>query len=440
MKIKYIFFISLVTALLGACQKESDVNPATGTFIRYFGSENNNDAVLAIEAGDGYILLSNVEIQISATKVQSKLKITKTDFNGQLIWDRYYPEFSVDENDDEGMKGASIAYLPETGYLIVGDWIKEGKTELLLLKTNLRGVLTDSITISGADINDSQTNYESASISGRAVVEVEQNSTKYFVALAEITNSPYDMFVGQFTSSDLSMGWNRKYRGNASNEIVNRLISSNDHLFWSATVTATFEKPDQTTEQQRDVRIVEAPLNSESTVSGDPTIVTDKNEVARDFCKTVGGWAVIGSTNYNGDGDIYLLRTTTSGVKLYERKNVAYNSEDANRDFDLDPYAANNGLDDPDLNDEGKSITLAKDGNLILLGTVETPADQQEIFLMKIDATTNQPIWRKTYGGADRDEGASVRSVDDGYLVFGTVYFGRSRKLVLMKLDGDGNL
>jgi hypothetical protein len=58
---KIVLFGMLVIAL--SCKTESEVEPATGTFIRYFGSEKNHTAVLALEADNGFTLLSNVEVQ-----------------------------------------------------------------------------------------------------------------------------------------------------------------------------------------------------------------------------------------------------------------------------------------------------------------------------------------------------------------------------------------
>jgi hypothetical protein len=406
----------ILVGLVMACNKESDVDPATGTFIRYFGSENNNDAVLAIEAADGFVLLSNIEIQLSATEVVNKVKFTKTNTNGDYVSEAIYPDIS---NNEVGMKGASLIPI-SSGYLIVGEWIKGNTTELLLIRTNDSGALQDSVTISGKDIDPEK--YANASLSGRAVIASDDFSS--YVVLAEIKNSPDDMFVAQIDATNLTMTWNRKYQGNASNEVVNRLFSDNNRLFWSATVN--------TTADQTDIRIVEAPMNSESPISADPVLVIPgSNEEAKDFCRMIGGWAVIGSTNVSGNADIYLLRTSTSGAYISQQMNLAYGDDPINQT-----------ITDPELNDEGNSITIALDGNLVLLGTVETPNNQKELFLMKINAATNKGMWRRTYGGGDDEVGASVRALSDGsYLVFGTTYFGpRSKKLMLMKLKANGDL
>jgi hypothetical protein len=432
---RFLLFIGTIIAL-ASCQKEADVSPASGTFIRYFGSENNNDAVLAIESDNGYMLLSNVEIPWSTTSTQRKLRLTKVDVNGEYLWERTFPEFVNDEIESEGMRGASVSYLPGSGYIVVGDWIKGNTTELLVLRTDLEGNLTDSVTISRTDIADAFGDYSTANLSGRAIIQADENGQPSIIALGKVNNALNDMIVVSLRSADLSMQWNRKYRGNARNEVVNRMFAINSQLFWSATVGVGSDK--------RDVRIVEAPMNAESTVQADPNLVTGTiSESATDFCRTISGWAIIGTSDAFGDNDIFLLRTTTNGIETYKRYNVAYNNIDVSvgaPELDTDNYPTNEGIDNPKLNDEGKSITTDNDGNLLLAGTLETSTNGKEIFLMKLNAVTNQGMWRKTFGGGDTDEAASVRALRDGYLLFGTTHFGRSRKLVLMKLNQNGEL
>jgi hypothetical protein len=113
----------LVGMLLG-CRDEKDVEPAkSATFVRYFGSEHNHTAVLALEADNGYSLLSNVEIAVDNLGDKSyKIRFIHTDLNGNIVWQKEYPEFGTSEPGLDGYRASS--FIPvDDGYLIIGERI-----------------------------------------------------------------------------------------------------------------------------------------------------------------------------------------------------------------------------------------------------------------------------------------------------------------------------
>lgn len=395
----------LLTIVAVRCKTESDVEPSSGSFIRYFGSENNLDAKLALEDESGYVLLGNVEIQEGAA-FNYKIRMIHTDRNGNLQWQTNYPAFSPDEV--ASMTGASFIPLANSGYLITGDRINaDGTTDLLLLRTDLNGNMQDSVTISGTDIA-----LPGASLHGQAVIQLEDSNGPYFVALARIQNgNGKDMFVARFSAQDLSIQWKRQY-GAGSSSLINKLYTNpTKNLFWAGSVTSSGHS---------DVRLVEAPKDSESAIIGDPIVSPTVDENALDFCQAVGGWAITGSSNVNGNEDIYLLKVSNNSEKLYE-KVIEF---------------------DGGRNDKGNSICPGADGGLVILGTVGSEKTQQDLYLTKRNSIDGEKIWDVTYGSEDREEGASVRTTSDGsYLVFGTIYFGdRVRKLMLMKVKQNGQL
>lgn len=388
------------------CKTESDVEPSSGSFMRYFGSENNLDAKLALEDENGYTLLSNVEIQEGAA-FKYKIRLIHTDRNGNLQWQTNYPAFPL-EVDDKSMKAASFIPLANSGYLIAGDRINaDGTTDLLLLRTDLNGNMQDSVTISATDIALPA----GASLHGQAVIQLEDNGS-YFVALARIENgNGKDMFVARFNTQDLSIQWKRQY-GAGSSSLINKLYTNaTKNLFWAGSVTSS---------GHADVRLVEAPKDSESPIIGDPIVSPTVDENAIDFCQAVGGWAITGSSNVNGNEDIYLLKVSNNSEVLYE-KVIGFEGG---------------------RNDRGNSICPGADGGLVILGTVESEETQQDLYLTKRNAIDGELIWQVQYRGEDREEGASVRTTSDGsYLIFGTTYFGdRVRKLMLMKVKQNGQL
>lgn len=410
-------FLLLIWVLIIGCKTEADVEPASGTFLRYFGSENNQYAILAMEAGNGYSLLSNIEIQKGATEVDFKIRLTHTDQHGNFLWEKSFPAFVKDENEEGSARGFSFIQLANSGYLIVGDWIKSnGTSELLLLRTDSEGNMQDSVTISAKEALPALP--ATASLLGKAVIEtIDENGAPLFVALAQIekngsTNS--DMLVAQINIEDLSIGWVRGYGAGASS-LINKLYTNvNKNLFWAGSVGTV----------QHDVRLIEAPANSESTIIGTP-LVTSVDEFATDFCPTAGGWAFTGSTNKSGNENIYLLKVTSDSRIVYEQE--------------ITPVIGSEI--DPELNDRGSSICQGIDGGLMILGTIETEASLRDLFLVRVDGLSGSPIWKKKFGGANNEEGASVRITSDShYLIFGTVTFGRSRKLMLLKVDRNGEM
>jgi hypothetical protein len=250
------------------------------------------------------------------------------------------------------------------------------------------------------------------------VIEATDANGPCFIVLSRISNSPIndDMLVARVSADDLSLGWRRGY-GAGNSTVIPRLYTNyNQNLFWAGSVANA--------SNQRDVRLIEAPKNSESSIIGNPLVsVIDEN--AFDFCPTAGGWAITGSTNKSGNENIYLLKVSNSSTFVYEQE--------------ITPVI--DGETDPQLNDRGNSITPAIEGGLMILGTVETETSLQDLFLVKVEGVTGTPMWKKKFGGADKEEGASIRTTsDDHYLVFGTISFGRSRKLMLMKVNKNGEL
>lgn len=403
---KKILSLILLAIVAVCCKTESDVEPNAGSFIRYFGSENNVDAKLALEAGGGYALLGNVEIQDGAV-FNYKIRLIHTDKNGNLEWQVNYPAFNPNGDEVGSMSGASFIHLANSGYLIAGDRINaDGSTDLLLLRTDLNGNMQDSVTISGTDIA-----LPGASLHGHAVMQLEDSNGPYFVALGSIEDGAgdNDMFVGRFSAQDLSLEWKREY-GAGSSTLTNRIYTNtSQNLFWAGSVF---------TSGHHDIRLVEAPKNSQSPVIGDPIVSPTVDEVASDFCQTVGGWAITGSSNVNGDEDIYILKVSNHAEVLFQTV-----------------------IEIKGSNDKGNSICPGADGGLAILGTVASVATQQDLFLTKINAINGEKEWELKYGGADNETGASVRTTSDGsYLVFGTTSFGRARKLMLMKVNQNGQL
>lgn len=85
------------------------------------------------------------------------------------------------------------------------------------------------------------------------------------------------------------------------------------------------------------------------------------------------------------------------------------------------------------------SVQQTSDGGYIVAGvTFSYGEGSGDAFLVKLDAAGNC-VWSRTYGGANYDDGFSVKQTsDDGYILTGyTSFFGSGAFLI--KTDADGN-
>ncbi len=111
-----------------------------------------------------------------------------------------------------------------------------------------------------------------------------------------------------------------------------------------------------------------------------------------------GSYIVFGSTySYGaGDFDMYLLKLNSAGDTI---------------------WTATYGGDSTEY---GYDIQQTTDGGYILVGSTRSfGSGKRDVYLVKVDSV-GQTVWSRTYGGADNDEGCSVRVTGDGYIICGT--------------------
>jgi hypothetical protein len=119
-----------------------------------------------------------------------------------------------------------------------------------------------------------------------------------------------------------------------------------------------------------------------------------------------------------GDVDVYLIKTDASGDTIWTR---TYGGSDA---------------------DVARSVQQTSDGGYIIAGLTNSfGAGNDDVYLIKTDAS-GDTIWTRTYGGSGDDEGNSVcETSDGGYIIAGkTESFGAGRNDVyLIKTDVSGD-
>jgi hypothetical protein len=127
------------------------------------------------------------------------------------------------------------------------------------------------------------------------------------------------------------------------------------------------------------------------------------------------GYVIVGYTNSFGAGnaDVYLVKTNLVGTML---GSMTYGGSNI---------------------DLGYSVIQSTDGGYVIAGyTNSFGAGNNDVYLVKTDATGNMQ-WNKTYGGTLNEEGLSVvQSSDSGYVIAGI--FGQNDDVYLVKTDVNG--
>lgn len=407
------FYTIIILACI-SCLSEKNIDPgAPPTFIKYYNGGFNDVAQDIRQTSDGgFILLATSEVRASdVTDPRFKIKLVKVDEFGTPQWQRVYPAFESDANgeplDTISFRGRSIEVLRdgaglESGYVIVGDSIQKetgAQSHLRIMTTDLEGNITRA------------RNFKPAfAVHGNAV-NISTNGN--FVVLGSAVNvqETTNMLLAEL-DQNLNMQWVRTYGAGASSLTNKLFIDAQSSMFWSGTVTKN---------NRSDIRLVKTPPNSENTEFDLPIGSPLSNETGQDICQYGFGFAVIGTTNESGDQDILFKRLAQDGREL------------SSKTFGF-PNQAENGF----------SISQARDGGLILLGSVDTNLEigrgGKDYYLIKINAFGDEE-WTRIFGSKNDDLGNNVLSLSDGsYVVYGTTLWGGLRTLTLIKTDKLGQV
>jgi len=297
--------------------------------------------------------------------------------------------------------GYSVRQTADSGYVIVGHTLSFGteSTDVYLVRTDASGAALWTRTYGGAD-NDYGWS-------------VRQTADGGYV-IAGITFS-FGRPDGQVylirTDSAGEAEWSRVYGGSGSDHGCD-VASTSDGGF---IVVGKFGRATG----GDDVFLVR--VDSIGDTLWTRTYGGDSSECGWAVQPTAdGGYVVAGNTNSFGAGgwDAYLLRTDAGGDTLWTR---TYGGAGLDGAYSVQPTA---------------------DGGYVVTGeTQSSGAGNRDVYLIKTDAN-GDPLWTKTYGGIDHDDGSSVQlTADGGYIIAGSTesYGAGDVDVYLVKTDADGD-
>jgi hypothetical protein len=358
-------------------------------------------------------------------------------------------------------KGFSVQQTADRGYIIAGDWEYDphgtGTGPMCLIKTDSLGDTLwigtyGDTTMYSEGFSAQQTSDGGYIIVGYTHPVIGLNSDVYAVK----------------TDSLGEIVWARKY-GGAKEDCGNSVQQTSDGGYVIAGFTASFSGPPAGPSCQ--VYLIKTDALGETlwtrTYDDGDTFPDCGFAVAQTFD---GGYIIAGEGDvYSNLGDVYLVKTDTSGHKLWEREYGSITTWEEGRSVLQTPdsgyvVAGCTDLSSPDADvyliktdasgdtqwtrryggtgfDEGYSVAQTSDGGYAIAGrTFSFSSVNGDAYLIKTDSLGNT-LWTRLYGGDDYEQGHSVRQTSDGgYVVAGqTSSFGAGQTDVyLVKTDENG--
>ncbi len=400
--------------ILASCLDESNVDPGSAvTFIRYFNGGNNDEAkALEIAPDEGYILLATTRIQKNEAEIpRTKIKVVKTDKNGNPLWQQLYPDFNDLTRD---YTGSSVVRDPSGGYIIIGDVIETGSfSKTLVMKIDENGAVQNSIDLTFS---------ASAPEKGKAVAV---NSVGDIIALS--TRGIDSMIVSRIDASTFTATSQVKHVAGQTTLSNKMYVDPVDKVVFSGSKTLV---------GLTGIRLLRT-VPENSAVDWDQFLNEPGYSLAGfDFCKYGTGYAIAGATNLKPNGtaatdtDVMFFLTDSEGTKI----------RFTTFPFD-DPTTPEN--EDNQI-DGGNAIASTSDGGLIFLASINSAAIEgrgdTEFYLIKINAF-GEKEWNSSFGSRFKDEGVAIRQTADGYYVaLGTTTQGALKILTLFKADKNGKI
>ena len=320
--------------------------------------------------------------------------LIKTNASGDTLWARTYGGTVRDW-------GWSVVQTPDIGYIIAGQTTSfgAGDKDYYLVKTNASGDTVWTRTYGGTGMDE-----------GRSV----QLTSDGGYIVAGVTTSfgagSYDFYLVKTNAVGDTL-WTRTH-GGTNEEVCYSVRRTFDGGYVVVGYTASYGAGNE------DVYLVK------TDAVGDTEWTRTYGGLGNDIGFSVqqtpdSGYIIAGYTaSYGaGNGDVYLVKTNSSGDTLWTRTYGGTNEE------------------------MGYSVQRTLDGGYVVAGkTASFGQGNGDVYLLKTNAS-GDTLWTRTWGGVGVDFANSVQQTSDGgYIVAGyTAPPAGSGDVYLVKTDADGS-
>ncbi len=372
-------------------------------WIKTIGGSDSDGAWSICKTHDNMYVI--VGYTFSFGSGNSDVFLCKIDQQGEVVWSKAI-----------GGSGFEVGYdvceTSDQGFLIAGysTSLGAGSRDVLVIKTSEDGEILWQNMFGGSDIDIGFSAYETRDHS-----YVVCGSTKSY---GNHSDDVYTLMIDQ----DGTLLWDDVWYHNESvwgNDIIE---TDEGIILVLTTVGDLFRKPDWYDrdtlflQYEKDgsyignITVPETPGTSLNSFNCGEKIIND-----HDGGFVIAGWADILE---NDAGDVYFLKTNSTGEKLFDKR---YGE---GRFFSF-----------------GRSVCLADQGytlcgyDITLLDNYET-----DVYLLNVGNDGNL-VWKQLFGGLGSNWGLDIcKGVDDGFVVVGQTnsYTDKSYNIMIIKTDDDG--
>ncbi len=380
--IKYYYRPLVPAALMGLllillCQNAyGDQHCIITELNKTFGGTLDDEGHFIQQTSDGGYIFTGRTSSNGANNYD--LFLTKTDPDGNIIWDKTFGGLKDDE-------GYSVEQTADGGYILIGKTKSSGSGmyDVLVIKVDQNGnMIWDKIF--GGPLDDEGYSVRQTSDSGYILVGKTKSSG----------SGMYDVLVLKVDQNG-NMVWDKAF-GGPLDDMGDSVLQTSDGGYIIAGTTSSFGAG------EADAWLIKT--DQDGNKIWDNTFGGPKSELN----PWSSGWYVrendngefllVGSTNSIGSGgyDAWFIKTDPNGNPIIDK---AFGGP---------------------LDDEGDSIIQTGASEYVLLGSTSSQGSGgYDAWLIKIDRNGNK-IWDQTFGGKVDDKGYSIQQTsDDGYVFVG---------------------
>lgn len=432
----YIPILCFLAAIsfLGCQSEDSNSLDTSEVFIKYYGSESEEQTIDLLELSDGFLLLGS-----RSDVDNTDFYLVRTDSAGNRLWE------GVIDNDTTGTTDIpSKMYYHETSqslYIIGTSSFDRGDDDLEKVQVDHLFLVNVSITDVGFTVTDtliyryfderSSTNASYVpSFKAAAGVDILPIGDTELLVLGSIeagSNDPSlddnSILLMRISTDFQTIEWER-VKGFANDDFGRGLISANGRYFYMAAITTTSGVGNGGT----DILVEEFDIVSGNENNQSEYGTADNDEPAR-IIFTNPGIAIAGTTGTGSAQFAFLLRLS-SNLGAAQLRTLTY------------PIDENSNW-----NTQGAGLTQTANGDFFVIGTVNSFSDaaddprENEIVLLPTNSIGE--VYEgdvQEYGSVQSDAGKAIIGKADGTMVIGaTVHFGGSATMMsLMKTNKNG--